>query len=78
MLRAVARGLAASIWSRNWPLVTRSPSLTARWTIWPGMVAEMSTFFLAWTLPLAVTLAWMSSRATVATSTSVGFGPRFE
>ena len=78
LLRAAARGLTASMVSRSWPFATRSPSLTASIVICPGMVAEMSTFFVAWTLPLAVTLAWMSSRPTSATSTSVGFGPRFE
>ena len=78
VLRAVARGLVASIWRRNCPFRTGSPSFTSRWTIWPGMVAEMSTFFLAWTFPLAVTLAWRSSRPTVATSTGVGLGPRRE
>src|SRR5438552_12852431 len=78
VLRAVARGLVASIWRRNCPFRTGSPSFTARWTIWPGMVAEMSTFCLAWTFPLAVTLAWRSSRPTVATSTGVGLGPRRE
>ena len=44
---ASARGLTASIWRRNSPLTTRSPSFTARWVTCPGMVAEMSTFFWA-------------------------------
>ncbi len=53
MLRAAERELTGSIWSRNWPLRTRSPSFTAISVTWPGMVAEMSTFRWAWTLPLA-------------------------
>ncbi len=78
LLRASARGLTSSIWSRNCPFLTRSPSSTARWVIWPGMVAEMSTFFCAWMLPLALTFACRFSRATGATCTSTGFGPRRE
>ena len=78
LLRAAARGLTASIWSRNCPFLTRSPSSTARWVIWPGIVAEMSTFFCAWILPLALTLACRFSRPTFAVCTSVGLGPRRE
>ena len=76
VLRASARDVVASIWSRNCPFLTWSPSSTARRVIWPGMVAEMSTFFWAWILPLALTLAWRFSRPTFAVCTSVGLGPR--
>ncbi len=75
--RAAARGLAGSIWRRSWPRLTRSPSFTAMWVTWPAMVAEMSTLRWACTFPLAVTLAWRSSRATAAVCTSVGSGPRW-
>ncbi len=57
--------------------MTMSPSRTASCVTWPGIVAEMSTFFCAWTLPLAVTLACRSSCPTTAVCTGVGFGPRF-
>src|SRR6185503_19523351 len=75
-LMATARGLVASIWSSNCPFLTTSPSSTARWVIWPGMVAEISTLRCACTLPLAVTFACRSSRPTVASCTAVGLGPR--
>ncbi len=78
LLRAMARVLTWSIWSRNCPFFTSSPSSTARWVIWPGMVAEMSTFFCAWILPLALTFACRSSRPTLAICTSAGWGPRLE
>ena len=58
-----------SIWRRNWPLVTRSPSWAARLTIWPITRADSSTLFSAWILPLAVTFATMSSLATLAART---------
>jgi hypothetical protein len=38
--------------------------------------AERSTFFVACTLPLALTLAWRSWRSTLAVWISFGLGPR--
>ena len=67
---AAARVL--SIWRRKSPALTGSPSRTARLTTWPMTRAARSTFFSAWILPLAVTLATTSSSATLATDTSVG------
>src|SRR6202166_4166794 len=74
--RAMARGFTWSICSRNCPLRTRSPSLTARRVIWPAINADTSTRFCACTLPLAVTFACRSSRPTFATSTGVASPPR--
>src|SRR3989442_385582 len=59
-----------SIWSRNWPFVTSSPSRTAILVIRPVMSALMSTFFLGWILPLAVTAATRSRRPTFSNRTS--------
>src|SRR5437867_785723 len=59
-----------SIWSRNSPLVTSSPSRTAIRVIRPVMSALMSTFFLGWILPLAVTAATRSRCPTFSNRTS--------
>src|SRR5437867_9789218 len=60
-----------SIWSRNSPLVTSSPSRTAIRVMRPVMSALMSTFFLGWILPLAVTAATRSRRPTCSNRTSI-------
>src|SRR5919197_2145704 len=67
--------MVGSIWSRNWPFCTRSPSRTAMRVIRPVMSALMSTFFLGWILPLAVTAATRSRRPTVSKRTSWPFSP---
>ncbi len=69
MASALARALRGSISMRNWPLLTRSPSLTASRVTWPMTFAEMSALVTAWTLPLALTFDWRFSRPTVATCT---------
>src|SRR6266550_2903453 len=62
--------MVGSIWIRNWPCFTKSPSCTAICVIRPVMSAETSTFFLGWILPLAVTAATRSRRPTVSNRTS--------
>src|SRR6266704_975991 len=62
--------MVGSICSRNCPCLTRSPSRTAILVIRPVMSAEMSTFFLGWILPLAVTAATRSRRPTFSKRTS--------
>ena len=56
---------ARSICSRNWSFSTRSPSLTARLTIYPITLAEISTLRRASTLPVQLTRESTSCRATV-------------
>ncbi len=58
------------------PFLTWSPSLTLRAVTWPMVLAVRSTLTTAWILPLALTLAWMFSRATVATCTGTPLSPR--
>jgi hypothetical protein len=62
---------AGSIWMRNWPLATRSPSRTASRMIRPVMSALMSTAVLVSIFPLAVTALTRSRRATCSIRTSV-------
>src|SRR2546422_557279 len=62
-----------SIWRRKSPLLTLSPSRTARFTTWPCTSADISTLFSAWILPLAVTLETMSWVATRAVRTGVAW-----
>src|SRR2546425_247900 len=62
--------MVGSICSRNWPLATKSPSLTAILVMRPPMSGLMSTFFLGWILPLAVTAATRSRRDTFSNRTS--------
>src|SRR5512135_724267 len=66
---AWAASWTRSIWSRSCPFLTWSPSLTARLTICPMTRADMSTLFLAWIFPFAVTLATRSSFSTLAVVT---------
>src|SRR6266513_3485221 len=63
--------MVGSIWIRNWPCFTKSPSRTAIFVIRPVMSADTSTFFLGWILPLAVTAATRSFRPTVSKRTSI-------
>src|SRR6267143_431292 len=62
--------MVGSIWSRNCPFVTRSPSRTAILVMRPVMSAEMSTFFFGWILPLAVTAATRARRLAFSNRTS--------
>src|SRR5664279_671487 len=64
MASALALALRGSISMRNWPLLTRSPSLTANRVTWPMTLAEMSALVTAWILPLALTLDSRFSRPT--------------
>ena len=62
---------AGSIWMRNWPFLTRSPSRTAIRMIRPVMSALMSTLVLGSIFPLAVTALTRSRRPTCSMRTSV-------
>ena len=62
---------AGSIWSKNWPRLTRSPSRTAMSMMRPVMSALMSTEVFASILPLAVTELTRSRRPTCSSRTSV-------
>src|ERR1051326_4474993 len=65
--------MVGSIWSRNWPFCTKSPSRTASVVMRPVMSGLTSTFVWGWILPLAVTAATRSRRPTFSKRTSAPF-----
>src|ERR1051326_551311 len=67
---------AGSIWRRNWPFFTTSPSLTAISVMRPVMSALMSTLVSASILPLAATAATRSRADTGSRRTSMARLPR--